>query len=224
MLGIIGGTTLLDYKGSELKKFEQDTPYGTSELFHGDDFFLLLRHQNRSAPHVIPFRSHIAALKLAGVDRIIALGSTGSLKENIPPGSRVIPDDLFCMSSLPTIRNHSIDHANLEFDPKMRASLKKISPDAISNGTYIQTCGPRLESRSEIMWMKQVADIVGMTIGSELAVSSEMGLPYAAICTVDNYAHGICNTSVSYDFIISMIRENQKKALDLLNSIIKFLS
>ena len=224
MLGIIGGTSLLDYKGSEFKKIKQNTPYGISELFQGDGFLLLLRHQNRRAPHIIPYRFHIAALRLAGADRIIALGSTGSLRENIPPGSRVIPDDILCLSPVPTIRNHSIDHVSPEFDPELRALLKKISPEAIPTGTYIQTRGPRLESRAEIAWMKQVAEIVGMTIASELTVSSEMGLPFAAICTVDNYANGVCDARVSYEFIISMVRENQRKAVDLLDSIIKSAS
>jgi purine nucleoside phosphorylase len=35
MLGIIGGTSLLDYTGSELHTFEQHTPYGTSQVFSG---------------------------------------------------------------------------------------------------------------------------------------------------------------------------------------------
>lgn len=224
MLGIIGGTSLLDYKGSEFTKFEQHTPYGTSELFKGDGFFLLLRHQNRCAPHIIPYRSHIAALKLAGADRIIALGSTGSLKENIPPGSRVIPDDFICLTPVPTIMNHSIDHVNPVFDGDLRTLLMKLSPDAIPKGTYIQTRGPRLESKAEISWMKSNADVVGMTIGSELTVAAELGLPFAAICTVDNYANGVCDAQITYDSIISMVRENQDKALDLLGRIIRSVS
>ncbi|HOL41645.1 MTAP family purine nucleoside phosphorylase [Methanospirillum sp.] len=220
MLGIIGGTSLLDYKGSLYTKFEQHTPYGTSEIIRGDNFLLLLRHQNRCAPHIIPYRSHIAALKLAGARRIIALGSTGSLQEHIPPGSRVIPDDYVCLTPVPTIMNHSIDHVNPAFDPHLRSLLIQLCPDAVPHGTYIQTRGPRLESRSEIQWMKNIADIVGMTIASELTVACEMRIPFAAICTVDNYANGICNAEISYESIISTVRENQEKALDLLGRII----
>jgi 5'-methylthioadenosine phosphorylase len=88
-------------------------------------------------------------------------------------------------------------------------------------GTYVQTRGPRLESRSEIRWMAQIGDIVGMTIGSELSIASEIGIPFAAICTVDNYANGICDVQVSYESIISMVRQNQNKALELLDQIIK---
>jgi len=224
MLGIIGGTSLLDYKGSDFTRFEQCTPYGTSELFRGDSFLLLLRHQHRCAPHKIPYRSHMAALKLAGADRIIALGSTGSLKENIPPGTRLIPDDFMSVSDIQTIYNHSIGHANPVFDSALRSLLVRLCPDAVNGGTYIQTSGPRLESRSEIAWMAHLAHIVGMTIGSELSLAHELGLPFAAICTVDNYANGICNADVSYESIIRTVRENQEKSLDLLDRIIGSVS
>jgi len=224
MLGIIGGTSLLDYKGSEFSKFEQNTPYGTSELFKGDGFLLLLRHQNRCAPHKIPYRSHIAALKLAGAEQIIALGSTGSLREDIPPGTRIIPDDFVSLATIPSIYNHSIGHANPMFDSYLRSHLANLCPDAKKGGTYIQTCGPRLESRPEIIWMSQLAHVVGMTIGSELTVAHELNLPFAAICTIDNYANGICNAEISYDSILKTVRENQEKTLELLNHIIESVS
>ena len=35
------------------------------------------------------------------------------------------------------------------------------------------------------------ADLVGMTIASECVVAGELGLPYAALCMVDNLANGI---------------------------------
>ena len=224
MLGIIGGTSLLDYSGSEYTKIEVNTPYGTSEIFKGDGFLLLLRHQNRCAPHKIPYRSHLAALKLSGADRIIALGSTGSLKESIPPGSRVIPDDYISLAPIPTTCNHSIGHVNSAFDPDLRSLLSQVCPEAINGGTYIQTCGPRLESRYEISWMAQMAHVVGMTIGSELTVANELCMPFAAICTVDNYANGICDVNVTYDSIIENVRDNQDRSLDLLGRIIGSVS
>ena len=220
MLGIIGGTSLLDYSGSDFTKFEQDTPYGTSELFRGDGFFLLLRHQNRCAPHTISFRAHIAALKLAGADRIIAIGSTGSLRSDIVPGARIIPDDTMSLSPIPTIFNHSIDHVTPVFNDKIRKALAVACPDALYGGTYFQTRGPRLESRSEIQAMAQFAHVVGMTIASELAVATELGLPFAAICTVDNFANGMYDEEIRYDTIIAMVKQNQDKNLELLDRLI----
>jgi len=63
--------------------------------------------------------------------------------------------------------------------------------EVVDGGIYWQTCGPRLETRAEITMMSQFADVVGMTMASEAIIANELGLPYAAICSVDNYAHGI---------------------------------
>ena len=210
----------MDYSDSDLKKRLVHTPYGSSEIFLGEGFTLLLRHQFRRAPHQVNYRSHMAALKLAGVDRIIALASTGSLQPSLKPGSRIIPDDLIIPAPSPTIFNHSIGHILPFFDEKLRSRLSDICPDARFNGTYIQTTGPRLETRSEISWMSHHADVIGMTLGNELSVASEFKIPFAAVCTVDNYANGICNASVSYESILQMVSENHDKTVNLLSGIV----
>lgn len=223
MLAIIGGTSLLDYSSSKLRKIKQHTPYGSSEILRGDGFLLLMRHQNRCAPHAIQYIAHIAALKLSGADRIVAFGSTGSYHPDLIPGSRIIPDDFIMLDPAPTIYNHSIGHATPAFDQEIRNSLSEISPDAKFGGTYLQTTGPRLESKAEITWQSGLADVVGMTIGSEVSVSAELGIPFAAICTIDNYAHGICNSDISFDSIIEKVRENHDNSVQLLEDIIEHL-
>lgn len=220
MLGIIGGTSLLDYSGTDLCKRAIPTPYGTSEVLWGDNVLLLLRHQNRRAPHRISFRSHLSALKLAGADQIVAIGSTGSLKPYITPGSRIIPDNFISLAPVPTIFNHSIGHVAPVFDPVLRSSLSRVCPDAVNRGTYIQTCGPRLETVPEICCMASCGEVVGMTIGSELTIACELNLPFAAICTVDNYANGVCNADIRYESILETARENHGKTVDLLERII----
>ena len=223
MLAIIGGTSLLDYSSSQLQKIKQHTPYGSSEILRGDGFLLLMRHQNRCAPHIIPYLAHIAALKLSGADRIVAFGSTGSYRPELIPGSRIIPDDFIMVDPAPTRYNHSIGHATPVFDLEIREKLAEISPEAKFGGTYLQTTGPRLETKAEISWQSKLADVVGMTIGSEVSVSAELKIPFAAICTVDNYAHGICNSDISYDSIIEKVRENHDNSVHLLEKIIEHL-
>jgi len=220
MLGIIGGTSLLDYSGSDLQKKLVQTPYGSSWIFSGEEFALILRHQFQKGPHLINYRSHIAALKLSGVDRIISFASTGSLNPDLKPGLRLVPDDFITLDPVPTIFNHSIGHILPEFDIKMRKQLLNISPDTKDGGTYLQTSGPRLESKSEITWMAIHADVVGMTLVNELSISNEMKIPLAAVCTIDNYANGICDVSISYESILKTARENQKQTLELLFKIV----
>jgi len=58
-------------------------------------------------------------------------------------------------------------------------------------GVYWQAIGPRFETPAEIRLMAAHADLVGMTIASECIVAGELGLAYAAVCVVDNFANGI---------------------------------
>jgi 5'-methylthioadenosine phosphorylase len=56
---------------------------------------------------------------------------------------------------------------------------------------YVQTCGPRFETRSEIQVYKQLGHIVGMTCSSEWTLAQELCLPYVLVCAVDNSANGL---------------------------------
>ncbi|HXV04708.1 MAG TPA: hypothetical protein VFP23_02250, partial [Solirubrobacterales bacterium] len=47
------------------------------------------------------------------------------------------------------------------------------------------------ETPAEIRLIAAHADLVGMTLASECVVAGELGLPYAAVCMVDNLANGI---------------------------------
>lgn len=219
MLGIIGGTSLLEFSFTEWDKKFVHTPYGSSEVLVGSDIALLLRHQNRRAPHRISYRAHIAALAVTGVDRIIGIGSSGSLKPTLGPGSLVIPDDYFSITETPTIFNHSIGHISPEFSPDLIQLLSEVVPDAHTGGTYIQTDGPRIETMAEIRWMAGVADIVGMTIASEATIARELDIPFAAICTVDNYANGISSEEVTYDQILTNSRLYKERTKRMLNAI-----
>ncbi len=220
MLGIIGGTSLLEFSFDEWNKQTIYTPYGSSELHTGPDVALVLRHQNRRAPHRINYRAHIAALAISGVDRIISFASTGSLQERIEPGSILIPDDYFSVFPQPTIYNHSIDHILPEFSQEIRDRLFKAVPDAAHGGTYIQTSGPRIETAAEIRWMSSVGDVVGMTVASEAGISQELKIPFAAICTVDNYANGISAQPVTYEHIVTNARLFRERTSRMMRAVV----
>ncbi len=220
MLGIIGGTSLLDYCGSGTEKKTIHTPYGSSDLFISDTCCILLRHQHRTAPHRLNYRSHLAAMIIAGVTRIVSIGSVGSLKVSIPPGSLLIPDDFISYAPIPTIYDHSIGHDTPEIDQELADCLIKAIPGAIRGGVYIQTSGPRLETKSEIKWFTEIADVIGMTLASEATIASEMKIPFCSICTVDNYANGISNEEISYESIISRARSYHDRTIDMVHQII----
>ena len=220
MLGIIGGTSLLFSTLPDLEKKQVDTPFGNAELLMGD-VVLLMRHRQDLPPHRINFRANMAALAIVGVDRIIAFGSTGSLNHDIAPGSLVIPTDYLSLAGIPSIHDRAVEHVMPELSPELSQELHRLIPAARLGGTYVQTRGPRFETVAEIAVISRFADIVGMSLASEATLARELGMPFAAICTVDNYANGVADGVLSWDDVLEISRQYRERTDQILNTIIR---
>jgi 5'-methylthioadenosine phosphorylase len=219
MLGIIGGTSLLFSTLPEMEKQQVDTPFGNAELLVGD-VVMLMRHQQDLPPHRINFRANLAALALAGVDRIVAFGSSGSLNHDITPGTLVIPTDYISMTEIPSIHDHAVRHVMPELSLSLSQDLRRFLPAARLGGTYVQTRGPRFETVAEIAALSRFADIVGMTLASEATLARELTIPFAAICTVDNYANGLADGVLTWDEVLEISRQYRERTGRILDTII----
>ena len=91
-------------------------------------------------------------------------------------------------------------------------------------GTYVQTAGPRFETSSEIKVLQRAGDIVGMTVASEATVANELEIPFAAICSVDNYCNGLCSDELSYEAILEKSRQNKEKIENIIEKVIEILA
>jgi 5'-methylthioadenosine phosphorylase len=219
MLGIIGGTSLLFSTLPALAKKRIDTPFGNAELLLGK-IALLLRHQQELPPHRINFRANMAALAIAGVDRIVAFGSSGSLTRSIVPGALMIPTDYMSMTDIPSIHDHAVAHVMPEISGELSAQLRQIVPEARLGGIYVQTRGPRFETVAEIAALSRFGDLVGMTLASEATLARELGIPFAAVCTVDNYANGLSDGVLTWDEVLEISRQYRERTGAILNAII----
>ena len=76
-------------------------------------------------------------------------------------------------------------------------------PEARLGGVYVQTRGPRIETVAEVAALAKIADIVGMTVASEATLACELGMDFAALCTIDNYANGLGADVLTYNHILS---------------------
>lgn len=154
---------------------------------HGSDAYRL--------PHEIEYAANLQALVEQGCDRVLAVGSVGSLSAELPVGSLICPDDFIALHVGLSVFPDERAHRAPGFDPTWRAevlSAWQASPAELRDGgVYWQAIGPRFETPAEIRLMAVHADVVGMTIASECIVAAELGLAYAAICVVDNLANGI---------------------------------
>lgn len=214
MQAIIGGTSLLDsslFSGWKAKKVR--TLYGAVDALVSGTTLFIQRHGNPPLPpHRIDHRANIAALERLGAKTIVAVNSVGSLKASIRPGSLVIPSDFFSPWQIPTFHD---DRMNF-FVPAMDENLARLLFDACRKhtgqvrmgGVYVQTLGPRLETKAEIDVLKNYGHIVGMTLASEATLAMERAIPYASICCVDNHCNGIAKKPLTMDEIRANVRKN----------------
>lgn len=159
---------------------------------------VLQRHGSETyrLPHLIDHAANLRSLAGAGCDRVLAIGSVGSLKPELTVGTTVCPDDFIALQVLITTFGDARGHSMPGFDRGWRSEVLSAweagGAGAIHDGgVYWQTNGPRFETPAEIRLIAAHADLVGMTLAAECVVAGELGLRYAAVCMVDNMANGI---------------------------------
>jgi len=222
MLGIIGGTSLLFSTLPALEKKTVETPFGDAELLCGE-IVMLMRHQHGRPPHRINHRANLAAMAIAGADRIVAFGSSGSLKKEIPPGTTLIPTDYVSVTDIPSIHDHAIEHVRPELSQVLAKKLAAAVPEAHLGGVYVQTRGPRIETEAEVSALSKIADVVGMTVASEATLACELGMDFTALCTIDNYANGLGTEVLTFEHIRSTAKANSRRTEEILGAIIRKL-
>jgi 5'-methylthioadenosine phosphorylase len=211
MLAIIGGSGLTQLSSMDLaNRRVVRTPYGepSGALAFGRigrrDVVFLARHGegHRFAPHEVNYRANLWALKDAGALEVLSVATVGGIRAAHVPGALVLPDQIidYTWGRHATYREGPGAEVNhIDFTEPYSHGLRRQIREAargcgerlIDGGVYAATQGPRLETAAEINRLERDgADIVGMTAMPEAALAREIGLEYAAIAVVANYAAG----------------------------------
>jgi 5'-methylthioadenosine phosphorylase len=227
MWAIVGGTSLLSSKFFDSWQAQTcTTPYGAVRLRLGGGAVFLQRHGDPPVPpHSINHRANIEALRLAGVTRILSINSVGSLKPDIIPGTLLVPHDFFAPWSIPTFWDDEVHFLVPRMDEDLQGELSalclEIGMEVRSGGVYVQTMGPRLETRAEVRILQQYGDVVGMTMASEATLAMEKGIPYVSLCSVDNYGHGIVPAPLTMEEIYANVARNLSAVTQVLNALLQ---
>ena len=230
MIGVIGGVGFSEseiFKSAEVEEIE--TPYGVANTLATEKLTFIPRHGiiGKIPPHKINHLANIFAFKAKGITKIIGVNSVGSLKSEISPPSILIPYDYISLWGIATYYDDKIVHIVPGLDEILRQSLlsfaDKFGLEVIGKGVYIQTSGPRLETKAEIKMLKNFGDVVGMTMANEATLARELGLGYASICSVDNYAHGIVAEPLTSDIITQNARVNGDRIREFLLKVVEEL-
>jgi 5'-deoxy-5'-methylthioadenosine phosphorylase len=211
LLGIIGGTGLTQLSNLEITRRQiVRTPYGdpsgalTFGKLNGRDVVFLARHGygHTIPPHAVNYRANIWALHSQGAGPVVSVASVGGIRTDCPPGALVIPHQVIDYT---WDRKHTffegpdqpVTHVDFThpYCERLRERLRKAAAAAgqaiVNGGVYAATQGPRLESAAEIDRLERDgADLVGMTGMPEAGLAREIGLRYAVVAVVVNYAAG----------------------------------
>lgn len=210
-LAVIGGTGV--YALGELADVESHqpaTPYGAPSgpirvgTYAGKRVAFLARHGEGHSlpPHKVNYRANLAALQALGARRVLALNTVGGISERFGPRVLACPDQLidYTWGRIATLCEEpgsEVLHVDFgePYTPSLRravvAAAVRAGVGLVDGGCYGATQGPRLETRAEITRMRRDGcDLVGMTGMPEAGLARELGLDYASLAIVANWAAG----------------------------------
>jgi len=231
MIGFIGGSGI--YESLPLNNVREesiDTPYGepSSPVTIGEfgdtgkEIAFLPRHgaDHGRSPTNLPYRANIYAFKQVGVTHIFASNAVGSLKEELEPGTLVIPDQIFDRTRnremtfygdgivvhqpftepySPELVDHLTDAAKTATDTKV-----------VKGGTYVCIEGPQYSTRAESEFFRsQGWDLVGMTAIPEAKLAREAEIAYATIAGVTDYDVWKKDSEVTLEEVLENAAKNQ---------------
>lgn len=243
MLAIIGGSGLTTLSNLDVSHREVvRTPYGEASgaLVFGEicgrPAVFLPRHGygHTIPPHKVNYRANLWALHHHKVSGVISVASVGGIRGDLQPGDIVLPHQIIDYtwgrrSTFHEGQDCSVTHIDFT-EPYDRVLRQKLIDAARATGVpfsdssvYATTQGPRLETAAEIDRLERDgADLVGMTGMPEASLARELGVPYAAINVVANYAAGRADSrdGISFEAIQLVLHESMAHVRTILEQVV----
>jgi 5'-methylthioinosine phosphorylase len=191
---------------------------------------------HRFPPHCVNYRANLWALREAGATAVLAVYAVGGLREPYAPAVLAAPDQLIDYS---WGREHSYcdsEHVPLvhvdftsPYEGRLRQALltaaRAASVDLVDGGCIGVFQGPRLESAAEIERARRDGcDMAGMTALPEAGLARELGLDYAGIGVVSNWAAGVTADRLSEEDIAATLREPMGRVRRLVAALTSILA
>jgi 5'-methylthioadenosine phosphorylase len=206
LLGVIGGSGLYQLPGLEdVREQRMASPWGepsdslTFGRIGGTPIVFLPRHGrgHRLSPSGINYRANIDVLKRAGVTDQISFSACGSYREDLPPGTLVLVDQVVDR----TLRRGNsffgdgcVAHVSLAHPvgPRLQARIAAAAAaEGLAvrrGGTALCMEGPQFSTRAESLTYKSLGyDVVNMTAMPEAKLAREAEITYAMLAMVTDY-------------------------------------
>ena len=242
-IGIIGGSGLYEIDGAKtIEELDIETPWGkTSDSIviaeiEGHRAAFLPRHGRGHIhlPHEVNYRANIAAMKMIGVEEIIAFSAVGSLKEGIHPLDFVLPDQVIDRTRA---RESSFFGsgvaAHISFGHPFCARLHSIIKPAADEialtmhtaETLICMEGPAFSTKAESnLYRSWGAGVINMSTLPEAKLAREAEICYAVICMSTDYdCWHETEEHVTIDMVVKNLTTNASNAKKLLKLLLERL-
>ncbi len=246
-IGLIGGSGFYSFDKTA-RQIQQDTPYSDDPIIlyaseHKHPVYFLPRHgaQHAVPPHRVNYRANLWALKTLGVKTVLAANVVGGIVKDMAPGVLAVPDQIidytwgrahtyFEAFSDDRFEEMTEAESHVDFtypyDESLRQRLlhsaRVLGSPIHDGGTYGATQGPRLESAAEIKRMAQDGcTLVGMTGMPEAGLARELGIAYASLCLVANWAAGITSDVIKFSEIASTLGQGVGGIHNIFNHVIE---
>ena len=210
-LAVIGGTGVYRLRGVEWQDaISCETAYGSpsgpvriARIGERQVAFLARHGEAHSLPpHRVNYRANLKALQQIGARRVVAINTVGGIGDAYGPRVLAIPDQIidytwgrvstFCEEPGSEVLHVDFgDPYSAPLRQALLAACRRAGVAVVDGGCYGATQGPRLESKAEIRRLQRDGcDLVGMTGMPEAGLARELGLSYASLCVVANWAAG----------------------------------
>ncbi|KAM0281665.1 hypothetical protein ACHAQH_003396 [Verticillium albo-atrum] len=246
-IGVIGGTGLSKIDGyTPVAELNPETPWGFPSspiqiLEHnGVPIAFLARHgvHHQFAPHEVPARANIAALRHVGVRSIIAFSAVGSLQEEIKPMDFVVPDQVIDRTKgirpFTFFEGGVVGHVGFAdpFDKGLAEVVKTCAAhmdgDGVvlhEKGTIICMEGPQFSTRAEShMYRSWGGSVINMSALPEAKLAREAEIAYQMICMATDYDCWHSFEDVDVAMVMKYMEANGKNAKRLVGGVLDQLS
>lgn len=245
-LGIIGGSGLYDLPGLEQRQeVTVETPFGMPSdalitgVMHGVRMAFLPRHGrgHRLAPHELPYRANLHAMKQLGMECVVGISAVGSMKEELKPGHLVLVDQFLDRTRGRTdestfFGDGCVAHAHFAdpvWEPLRRLALgaaRKAGAIAHDGGTYVCMEGPLFSTRAESkLYRSWGVDVIGMTNLQEAKLAREAEIAYTTVALVTDYdCWHESEADVDVAAVIAVLKQNADLARSVVVEIAKAIA
>lgn len=204
-VGVIGGSGITSlFAAGSARTHRVATPWGAPSgpieegAVGGMRTLFLPRHGpgHTIPPHRINYRANIDALRSLGAEAIVTVSSVGSLREELPPGTFVVPSqfvDLTKQRPTTFYDGGRVYHVSLAdpFCPDLTraavASGREAGEPLAEGRTYVCVEGPRFSTRAESRFFRSFADVIGMTLVPEVTLARERAVCYLCLAMVTDF-------------------------------------